>query len=171
MRRLFTSLVGAVVLAVGVPTVAQAAAPVVVEKHNTFTRLFSGLTDCQAYGYSFTYTEEYQVTRSVTDFYDDNGTLLREVAIVGFVGTSTNDTTKKSIAVNGQRHITFDFVNGTFTETGVLRHVTISGEGIVLHESGRIVNGLDTEELLFLAGPHELLAGDLTDYCAVLADP
>jgi hypothetical protein len=170
MRRLFLPLVAGLLVAVCVP-VAAAASPVVVEKNSTFTRLFPGLTDCQAYGYSFTFTEEYQVTRSVTDFYGDNGTLLREVAIVRFVGTSTNDTTGKSIAVTGHRHITFDFVNGTFTETGVLRHVTVSGQGIILHESGRIVSGLDTEELLFLAGPHELLAGDLADYCAVLADP
>jgi hypothetical protein len=60
--------------------------------------------------------------------------------------------------------------DGTFTETGVLRHVPVSGEGIVLHESGRIVRppeqGLPP---LFAAGPHQLAEGDLAAFCAALA--
>src|SRR5215211_7489379 len=84
---------------------------------------------------------------------------------------TSNDLTGKSIPVNGVRHIVFDFVNGTFTETGVLRHVTVPGQGIVLHESGRIVSGLESEELIFEAGPHQLFHGDLAGFCSVLAAP
>jgi hypothetical protein len=54
--------------------------------------------------------------------------------------------------------------------TGFLRHVTVSGEGIVLHESGRVEfppeEGLPP---LFIAEPHQLLEGDVAAFCAALA--
>jgi hypothetical protein len=156
----------ALVIAFGSPAVA--ATHVVVEKNVTLTRSFPDLADCQAYGYSFTYSENYTVTRSVTDYYDD-GTLLREVVHARFVGTATNDVTGGTIRVNGVRHLVFDFTNSTFTETGVLRHVTVAGEGIVLHESGRIVTSLETEELISEAGVHNLFEGHLAEYCSALA--
>jgi hypothetical protein len=164
-------LAASVLVAAVLATTAAAAAPVVVEKNNTFTRVFTGVDECSALGYDFTITAEFQIRRSVTDFYDNSGTLLREVVHVTFVGSETNDVNGKSVPVNGQRHIVFDFVNGTITETGVLRHVTVQGQGIILHESGRVVVDLETEELLFEAGPKELFQGDLTALCEVLADP
>lgn len=74
----------------------------------------------------FTHTEDYQITRSVTQFYDAEGNLVREVVHVRFVGTATNDETGKTLPVVGTRHLVFA-ADGTFTETGVLRHVTVSG--------------------------------------------
>lgn len=148
---------------------ASAAAPVVVEKQETFERVFSGLEDCKAYGYSFTTTEQFTVTRTVRQFYDANGNLVREVRYISFVGSATNDVTGESLPVNGVRIITLNFVAGTFTETGVLRHVTVPGSGLVLQEAGRIVTGLEDEEGLFEAGPHQLFHGDLSAFCAALA--
>jgi hypothetical protein len=34
-----------------------------------------------------------------------------------FVGSDTNDSTGKSLRDTGERHITLDFVNNTFTES------------------------------------------------------
>jgi hypothetical protein len=150
---------------------ATAAAPVVVEKQNQLTRVFAGLEDCQAYGYSFTTTARFDVTRSVTEFYDNEGNLLREELHIRFVGSETNDVTGQSLPVNGVRHVTFDYVSGAFTETGVLRHVTLPGQGIILHESGRIVRSLDDDSLLGQSGPHQLFGGDLAAFCAALASP
>ena len=150
-------------------SVAEAATPVVVEKHNELTRVFAGLEDCQAYDYTFTTTGRFAVTRSITDFTDDDGNVLRRETHIRFVGSETNDATGKSLPVDGVRHITLDFVNDTFTETGVLRHVTVPGGGIVLHDSGRLVLGLDDDEVLGVAGPHELFGGDLAAFCAALA--
>ena len=167
MRRV---LVAVAVLAVAGLTAGSAVggAPTIVEKHNQLTRHFANLPDCAGLG--FTHTEDYQVTRSVTDFYDSEGNLIREVLHVRFVGTATNDVTGKTIPVTGVRHLVFDFVSGTFTETGVLRHVTVPGEGIVLHESGRIVLPLEEGlEPLFVAGPHQLLEADVAAFCAALA--
>jgi hypothetical protein len=150
---------------------AIAVTPVVVEKQQELTRVFAGLQDCQAYGYTFTTTGRFEVTRSITDFYANDGNLLREELHIRFVGSETNDVTGNSLPVNGVRHITLDFVRGTFTETGVLRHVAVPGEGIVLHESGRLVRSLDDDQVLGEAGPHQLFQGDLAAFCAALATP
>jgi len=163
-----------VLVAIGVGALASRAAaakPTIIEKNNVLTRHFAATDECTSIGFDFTVTADFVVHRSVTDFYDSSGTLVREVVHARFVGSESNDLTGKSIPVNGVRHIVFDFVNGTFTETGVLRHVTVPGQGIVLHESGRIVSGLESEELIFEAGPHQLFHGDLAGFCSVLAAP
>ena len=170
---LMRAIVGVAVvaaLAALVAGTASASTPLVVEKQNSLTRDFANIPDCLAFG--FTHSEHYDVIRTVTDFYGQEGNLLREVLHVRFVGTATNDMTGKTIPVTGVRHLTFDFVSATLTETGVLRHVTIPGQGIVLHESGRFVAPLDeTLPPLFVSGKHQLLAGDLTAFCDALAGP
>jgi hypothetical protein len=168
MRRVLVAVTAVVAVAALVAGTAAATKPVVVEKHNTLTRDFANIPDCVTFG--FTHSEHYDVTRTVTQFYDQEGNLLREVVHVRFVGTATNDVTGKTIPVVGVRHLIFDFVNETFTETGVLRHVTVPGQGIVLHESGRFVAPFDeTLPPLFVSGKHQLLEGDLTAFCTALA--
>jgi hypothetical protein len=167
VRRVFVVLVAVLTVAGLTAASAVGGAPVIVEKQNQLTRHFANLPDCLEFG--FTHTEDYQVTRTVTDFYDSETNLIREVLHIRFVGTATNDVTGKTIPVTGVRHLVFDFAAGTFTETGVLRHVTVPGEGIVLHESGRIVLPLEQGlEPLFVAGPHQLLEADVDAFCAAL---
>ena len=163
------TIVTALVSAGALAATAAAAPPEVVERNVTVTRHFSGLTDCQAYGYSFTFTASYVVRRTHTRFYDKSGTLLREVIHAHFVGTNTNDANGTTLRDTGQRHIVFDLVENTFTESGVLRHITVPGSGIVLHESGRIVTSLLDDSLISIAGPHQLFSGDLAEFCAALA--
>jgi hypothetical protein len=170
MKRVVVATAAALLAVGAVVATAAAGQPVVVEKQNELTRHFANLPTCTAFG--FTHTEDYAVTRTVTDFYDNEGNLIRETLHVQFVGTATNDATGKTIPVNGVRNITFDFVEGTFTETGVLRRVTVAGSGIVLHTSGRIVEPLQQGlEPLFVAGPHQLQENDVAEFCAALADP
>ena len=145
------------------PAAAQADTRVVVEKNNQLSRDFTG-DEC-----GFTVAEHYDIRRTVVEYYDD-GQLTREVLNIKFTGTATNVATGGSLPVNGTRRLVFDYEAGTFTETGVLRHVTVAGEGIVLHESGRIVEDLDIEGLTFFsAGPHQLRGGELTAFCGALA--
>jgi len=168
MRRVLAAATAVIAVAALAAGTAAASNPVVVEKHNTLTRDFTNIPDCLAFG--FTHSEHYDVIRTVTDFYDQEGNLLREVVHVRFIGTATNDVTGKTIPVVGVRHLIFDFVNETFTETGVLRHVTVPGQGIVLHESGRLIAPFDeTLPPLFVAGKHQLLEGDLNAFCTALA--
>jgi hypothetical protein len=163
--------VGAVCLFLAAITAgaANAGKPVVVEKKATFMRVFAGIPDCLPYG--FTTTGRFTITRTTRQFYNRNGTLVREVRHIRFLGSETNDVTGKSLPVNGVRNITLNFVKGTFTETGVLRHVTVPGSGMVLHESGRLVTGLEDERVIFEAGPHQLFHGDVAAFCAALASP
>lgn len=157
---------------VGVLTSTAAAAPnEVVQRNVVVERLFTGLTDCQSYGYDFTFTGQYTVRRSDVLYFDSRGTLVKEVIWAHFVGTDSNDSTGKSLRDTGERRIVFDFVNNTITESGVLRHITAPGSGIVLHESGRIIVSLVEDSVIFMAGPHQLFAGNVADFCAALAGP
>lgn len=167
MRRLLLLIAIGLVVTSLTAVAAQAGKPLIVERNNSLTRQFLNIPTCQSFG--FTHSETYQVTRSITEFYDREGNLVREVLHVRFIGTATNDKTGKTLPVTGTRHLVFD-ADGTFTETGVLRHVTVSGQGIVLHESGRIVWPAD-ESLppQFVAGPHQLMEGDVAAFCAALA--
>jgi hypothetical protein len=171
MRKLALLLSLFAVVAATLAATAAADTRVVVQHNAILTRHFAGLTDCQAYGYTFTLTGDYVVRRSDVQYFDDSGALVREVIWAHFVGTDTNDLTGKSLRDTGERHITFDYVNNTITESGVLRHITVPGSGIVLHESGRLIVSLTDESVIFMAGPHQLLSGDEAEFCAALADP
>jgi hypothetical protein len=153
-------------LALAAPAVASADSRVVVEKNLRLTRDWSGNTDCAGMSFS----EHYDVRRTITDVYADDGELRREVVHVHFTGTATNEATGGSIPVDGTRNMVFDFEAGTFTETGVIRHVTARGEGIVLHDAGRWIEDLDDETVvLFSGGHHQLRTGDLSGFCSALA--
>ena len=160
------ALAVAATIAVTAAATARADAPIVVEKQVEVTRTFAGSTGCQQYGWTFTFTEVFDITRSASEYVDRDGNVLRTVRHVRFRGTATNDATGGTLAVNGVRHLVEDYVNGTFTETGVLRHVTAPGSGNVLHESGRLVEGVDG---LIFAGPKQLFAGELEAFCEALA--
>ncbi len=167
--RFIAVLVAATAIAAMAAATARAEPPVQVEKQIEFTRVFADNPGCLAYGYTFTFTEVFQITRSSTDFLDRDGNVLRTVRHIRFQGTGTNDTSGQTLPLNGVRHIELDYVNGTWTETGVLRHVTAPGAGIVLHQSGRLVEGLEDQVSIFEAGPKQLFAGELEAFCAALA--
>jgi hypothetical protein len=114
-------------------------------------------------------TSEFRVDRTITQYYDQAGTLVREARHLIFTGSQTNDETGTSLPVNGTFRQVFDFVNGTFTSTGSLRHVTVPGSGIVLNESGRTIIDMADDSILFMAGPHQDLTGDYSAMCAALA--
>lgn len=142
-----------------------AATPLVLEKQAHFSRLFEAEPLCA----DFTVTSRFDVRRTITQYFDQSGALVREVRHVLFTGSQTNDANGTSLPVNGTFHIVIDFVAGTFTATGSARHVTVPGSGIVLHDSGRTVSALSDDTSLFMAGPHEDLLGDYAAICAALA--
>ena len=146
MRRFGILVIAGLALAV-TATPVVAANREVVEKQSVATLHFEGLDACLA-GYGFTYTGDYVRT------YDDQGALIKEVLVIHFDGVETNDSdSSKWLTVNGERRLVFDYVAGTFTETGALRHVTAKGEGIVLQQVGKVVNTIDFSANLFTGGP------------------
>jgi hypothetical protein len=157
---------------------ASADQPNVLERNHAYVREVPHAATCKPLGFAFTVSYHYDVVRTITEFVDDDGNVLREVIEAHFVGTATNDTTGNALPVDGERHIVWDFVAGTWTETGTLRHVAVPGSGVVLLQSGRIVYPLPAVPQpdvipkieLFEAGPHDVFEGQYADFCAALAD-
>ena len=107
--------------------------------------------------------------RSATVYRDGDGNDLRLVINVQYWGTFTNLADPDlTVSSPGHRHITFDFVDNTFTDVGVYRNVTVKGSGNILHDSGRLVETLDTAILIAVSGPHEDYSGDLDGFCGAL---
>ena len=157
---------------------ASADTPSVLERNHAYVREVPHAATCKPSGYAFTVSYRYDVRRTITEFVDDEGNVLREVIEAHFVGTATNDSTGEVLPVAGERHIVWDFADGTWTETGTLRHTTVPGSGVVLLQSGRIVYPLPAvpqpdvipKVELFMAGPHDVFEGQYADFCAALAD-
>jgi hypothetical protein len=112
---------------------------------------------------------EIEGTRSRTLFYDRDGNETRLVIHVRYRLSFTNIANGVTLTSPGVRNIELDFVNNTFTDTGVYRNVVAPGEGTVLHQSGRLVETLDTEELIAMSGPHDEYVGELARFCSALA--
>ena len=172
---LATALVPMIVAAVActLAGTAAAATPVVVQKHAQLTRQFGSLSLCP----NFTVSATFAVTRTDTLYHDQSGNLVREVFDVKFDGAWINDSTGATLPNSGTRHITDDYLTQTTTEDGVLRHITVAGTGIVLHQSGRsVVSWSGTpppdfgdDVVIFQAGPHQDDSGDLAAFCAALS--
>jgi hypothetical protein len=177
-RRCMLALAAAVSASGVLAGAASADQPSVLERNHAYVREVPHAATCKPYGYTFTVSYNYDVVRTITEFVDDDGNVLREVIEAHFVGTATNDTTGKVLPADGERHIVWDFVAGTWTETGTLRHVAVPGSGVVLLQSGRIVYPLPAvpqpdvipKVELFEAGPHDVFEGQYADFCAALAD-
>ena len=170
MRRIVLSLTAALLIAaVAAPAASAAANREVVEKGSVATLHFTGLDACLA-DHGFTYTGDYVRTRTTTLWFDGDGNLVKEVLVIHFDGTETNDSDPtKWLTVNGERRLVFDYVAGTFTETGTLRHVTAKGQGIVLQQVGKVVNTIDFSANLFTGGPHDMDAGNWEAFCTALS--
>ncbi len=169
MRRISIAITASLVAAVLAVAPASALTRVVIEARSVAPLLFDGLDACLA-GYGFTYTGEYTRTRTITHYLDAEGSLVREVWAIHFDGIETNDADPtKSLVVNGERRLVFDYIANTFTETGTLRHVTAPGAGVVLLQVGKSVAPLEGGAAYFEAGPHQLNAGDVDAFCAALS--
>jgi hypothetical protein len=176
-RRWMLALVVTVSAAAVLAGAASADQPIFLEQNHAYVREVPQAATCKPSGYTFTVSYHYDVVRTIKEFVDDDGSVLREVIEARFVGTATNDATGKVLPADGERHIVWDFVAGTWTETGTLRHLTVPGSGVVLLQSGRIVYPLPAvpqpdvipKVELFEAGPHDVFEGLYADFCAALA--
>lgn len=111
----------------------------------------------------------FDLIRNVHQFYDDAGNLVKESRNVNYTGIFQNLSTGEQYTFQGTRHVTFDFVAGTFTSTGNYRTVTQPGTGTVLHSAGREVFDLVNEVVLYSSGPKydETSAGAASDICGL----
>jgi hypothetical protein len=99
-----------------------------------------------------------------TTFFDPEGNVVRTIVHERFLDHFTNTVTGEKLLNRGTFQETFEPVDGTdeFTDTidGHVFLATQPGQGIVIHDSGRVIFSPDEEEILFAAGQHdELIEG------------
>jgi hypothetical protein len=166
MRSIRTLLAGAslLVLFALTATPALAKAPV-VERNVHRTVDTPGFLQCGTTALDY----HLDVRRTITEFYDASGALVRWELRAHYKATLTEPTTGLVIHDDGSRKITDDFRRSQTTYVGGAHHVTWPGHGLVFGEVGRVVydwNGtpddFDADELVFAAGIHQdAMARDL----------
>jgi hypothetical protein len=162
MRRFLLLVIAALPLALA--PAAAAATPTTVEE--SFHRSAPNFATCPG----FTVRGEFDVTRTATTFYDQDGTPIRQVIHVHFVGALSNSVSGKSLADEGGQIVTLDLVEGTATIVGRQRVDTEPGLGVVFADAGRVVRAAVGPAIFFVAGQHDLIEGDIERLCAYLAN-
>lgn len=101
-----------------------------------------------------------------TYFLDAQQNLIRATTNAKMVGSLTNDTTGKVVALRGAVHFVFDPFKGTFSFVGQIFMANDPGRGVVLQDTGKWVADWDNNVLMD-AGPHDV--EDLADpFCPVV---
>ena len=165
--RAAAGLLTALALALGIAVPVSAAPPQVVgERHTEVVRDIPAFIDCG----DFVLDYHVEVFRTITEFYDRDGNLVRAHFDIHYKGTVTNSVTGLVARDDGSRMFIDDYVAQTSTLVRGSHHVTVPGYGIVFGETGRLVtdwNGTTPDEsedddfVLFEAGLH----GDPAEIC------
>lgn len=136
-----------------------------------FVQSYDGSVDCTALGpYAFQLDYAGVERVQVTDVRSADGTLLQTVIRVNHRETGTNSVTGFQLPLRGTVHEVWDYEAGTRTLSGAVWMGNQPGGGTYVHDAGRIVLTLDTDEALFTAGKKEAYFGDLDSLvCAALA--
>lgn len=170
MRRLLPAVVVAMcALASTAPAQAEGKKRVVVDRGS---ESYEFAVPCADFGpYTFDNVVSGRQHVKVTEVLATDGTLLQLVFNIQFSETDTNSETGANLTLKGSVHEVWDFASNTRTLSGKVFLTTRPGAGVVVHDTGRITMTLDTREVVFLAGPHEVFfAGGIDPVvCAELA--
>ena len=101
----------------------------------------------------------FDVTRTVTTWYDAAGNPVRRLVHANIPGTLTNIATGMTLQTIGVRVIRIDLITGVRTSTGTNVHVVLPGKGTVQIGAGRFV--IDNQGNI--VSEHGRLDEDLTD--------
>ena len=106
-------------------------------------------------------------TLRITEFYDRAGNLVR-VQIKGKdLGTATNVETGKTASGVDNWLETIDPTKDVGVIRGLVFHLNVPGHGIVLIDAGYIA--FQGDEVVRVAGPHQVFEGEFEALCAALA--
>ena len=155
---ILASLAAAGLVGVNAPA-ALAATPTFQHFQGSFTDV-----DSQACGFPITISQNF--TSDVQFFYDQQGNLIRSLAHIQLRGTDSANGF--SLPDTADFTHTFDFTTGINGDLGVTTHVIIPNRGTVLTDAGRVLSD-EQGNLLFVAGNHQVISGDVAAYCAALA--
>ncbi len=78
----------------------------------------------------------------------------------------SNSLTGKTLSDKGNFKNSLDLVNGTVTVIGGIRHTTVSGLGIIIQETGRIILDDATGGILFVTPG--MASDEVLQLCAAL---
>jgi hypothetical protein len=148
-------------LALVVAGQARATTPVIVTFPINETFIWDMSAAC-----GFPVTETITGTVRIERFFDNTGTLVREMGEEEETGTFTANGLTVSTA--GHLVTVRDLVNGTVTVTGVIIHTSLPTGGTIYLDRGRLVFDVNNDTLVFEAGPHPQLHGDVAGVCAAL---
>ena len=123
------------------------AAPPVNDKY-TYTE--GGSIDCGTFVDNF--VDYYTI--SDTTYFGRNGEAVKDVVHVGHISDDVNSVSGLTLHEHDHFVIIFDFVRGKTYLNGAEFVMNRKGEGIVLHDTGRLVFGENGIE--FQAGPHQV---------------
>jgi len=141
-------------------------APSALASAPTFRHFQGSFTDVDTQTCGFPITIHQNFTTDVQFFSDQRGNLIRSLAHIQLRGTdSANGVTLPDTA--DFTH-TFDFTTGINGDLGVTTHVIIPNGGTVLIDAGKVLSD-EQGNLLFVAGNHQAISGDVSAYCAALA--
>jgi hypothetical protein len=118
---------------------------------------------------SFPLVEHIEGTQVTTDFFDDEGRLEQRLRHIILSATLTNLVTGTVVdGVHEALMVDRDFTTGAVTRHGLRLIVTVPGLGVVLLDAGTFVIDADGT-VVFEAGPHQLLEGDVAQFCAAMS--
>jgi hypothetical protein len=143
------ALAAAIAAALVVATSATAAAPVIFTQTLTVQGPIPAI-DCTQYGYGFQVDiASFTVTRHYIQFYDDTGSLTKEIRHIDFTGVLYRaDNSAKWIPYAGNWTRTLDIAADTVVSTGLMRYSHPDGTGMVSLDAGRTVNDASTFDTL-----------------------
>lgn len=153
------------VLSLVFATAGLAGRPVKEDIDTVFLGLFIG--DCG----SFNVLSDSAARGHIKLWFDREGNLTRLSFHANYDTIYYSDADSDSfLASHGEVENThIDYIDGTIAVTGVIYKLTIPGYGVVFHEAGRLVIDLETDEILFEAGPSDFHDENLDALCAALA--
>lgn len=138
-------IVAALALSLAAVAPVAADAPNVEVRHFEVTRDIPGFIDCGDYLIDY----HVDVSRTITEFFDADGSLDRVMYDIHYKGTVTNATSGLVARDDGSRMFIDDYDAWTTTLVRGSHHVTVPGYGLVFAETGRMVwdwNGTPIEE-------------------------
>lgn len=118
----------------------------------------------------FPLEEHIEGKQVTTVFFNEQGQPERRLRQIIVSATLTIPGTDTPIAAGVHQAVVFDrdFTSGTVATHGLRLVVTVPGMGVVLLDAGTFVTDA-AGNVVFEAGPHQLLHGDVTEFCAAMS--
>src|SRR5215218_9313497 len=128
------------------------------------------IAECRDFGVrEFEVLTDFVVDGQSTIFFDSAGNPDYARVHLTFVDFYYNSETGEGFTEHEHSNTLLDLPSGEeVTSSGVSYRVTVPGEGVVLLEAGRLEFN-EAGEIVFVAGPHQVLSQDTDKLCEALA--